>query len=268
MTVREISVLTALHPTHAAFVPDAWSSLRAQQLPHGWRMRWYVHEDGADATARSLVESLPVDVVSYAHSDGTGGAAEARNLALARASGEISVVFDADDRMQPGALSRVIEALSNGPIWCAAQAIDERNGRLSSRKGGYSARLAPDRSPPIEARDFVRARWLGTAKPGVVGDCWDRFGVLPFHPATFAAHTSAFWAAGGWPGLARDEDTALITAITDLHPGFVFAEEHIIYRHHDHQTSALRAPLAARREFLRKRRAMRTSPSGESVTKR
>jgi glycosyltransferase involved in cell wall biosynthesis len=215
-------------------------------------MRWYVQEDGAESVVKQFVDSLDGGVASYAASGSRGGAAEARNLALARSHGEVVMMLDADDRLTDGAVHRVIEALENGRMWCGFGALDERNGETTKRDGGYSMRLGSDRVPPQEASSFVADEWMGECERGAMRACWEQHGVLPFHPATFATYSRWIWDVGGWPGLARDEDTALILAITDRHAGVVCSEANIAYRRHQSQTSQLVSPNDARLEFIRR----------------
>lgn len=87
---------------------------------------------------------------------------------------------------------------------------------------------------------------------GRIRQCWEIHAVIPFHPATWTTRTDYLWEVGGWPGLARDEDTACILAVTDRHDGWVLEEPAIIYRHHQHQTSQLRSPVHERIEFIRR----------------
>lgn len=250
--MREISIITPVGALHADYLPHAWDSLSTQHLPAGWAMRWYVQEDGAASVVKQFVDSLGATAASYAASGSRGGAAEARNLALARSTGDVVMMLDADDRLIDGAVRRVIDALEDGHMWCGFGALDDRDGTTTPRSGGYSMRLGSGHSTPEQASSFVDEDWLGVALRGSMRDCWERCGVLPFHPATFAAYSRWIWDAGGWPGLARDEDTALILAVTDRHAGWVSSEPNIVYRRHDYQTSRLVPPSDDRIEFIRR----------------
>lgn len=246
----EVSIITPVAADHAEYLRDAWQSLAAQEIPRGWRIRWYVQEDGAESDVRRFVDTLDVNVVDYAASGTPGGVAEARNLALARCDGDIVMMLDSDDRLTAGAIARVVESLDSGNMWCGFGALDDRGGELSARDGRYSLRIASDGLPYPPTREFDHDAWLGQIRRGALRNCWSECGVLPFHPATFATFTRWMWDVGGWPGLARDEDTALILAISDKHDGVVHDEPNILYRRHDHQTSRRVAPNNERIRFI------------------
>lgn len=249
---REISIVTPVGGSHAGLLAEARDSIRAQAVPAGWTMRWYVQEDGPASSVRDVLAPLGGSVVDYSASGSPGGAGEARNLALARSRGEIVMLLDADDVLLDGAVARVVEALESGGMWCGFGALDDRDGRRTGRTGGYSLRLGTRAVAPAEADGFVVSDWEGDVGRGRLRECWERFAVLPFHPATFAAHSRLIWEVGGWPALARDEDTALILAVSDRHPGVVSREPNIAYRRHADQTSRLVAPLDERVEFIRR----------------
>ncbi|MFZ9805772.1 MAG: glycosyltransferase [Ilumatobacteraceae bacterium] len=262
---NEVSIITPVTALHAKYLADTWQSLVRQEIPHGWKIRWYVQEDGSASEVKDFVDTLGTNVAHYAASGSVGGVAEARNLALARCDGEVVMMLDADDRLVAGAIVRVIESLESGNMWCGFGALDDHDGEIMTRAGRYSLRLAAEGSPYVSngasmsegasstvavARDFDHDAWVGPVRRGTLRGCWSEFGVLPFHPATFATFTRWVWEAGGWPGLARDEDTALILAISDKHDGVVSAEPNILYRRHDQQTSRRVAPNNERIRFI------------------
>ncbi|MGA1461271.1 MAG: glycosyltransferase family 2 protein [Ilumatobacteraceae bacterium] len=251
--IREVSVITAVRPDYGQFLPETWRSLSSQELPANWRLRWYVQEDGEPSEIRSFIQSLAPEAVDYASSGSHGGVAEARNLALARTSGDVVMILDADDRMTAGAVARSLQVLASGYEWCGFAAVDDHDGRISVRDGRYSVRLYPDGSLPTEANAFVKEDWVGDFAKGALRSCWEEFGLFPFHPTTFATATQFVWDVGGWPGLARDEDTALILAISDRHHGVVSDETNLIYRRHALQTSRNIAPNSERIKFIRRR---------------
>jgi glycosyltransferase involved in cell wall biosynthesis len=205
----------------------------------------------------AFVESLGTSVAEYAASQTPGGVAEARNLALARCDGLVVMLLDADDQLTDGAVARVISGLESGHMWCGFAAIDDRAGVRTQRDGGYSMRLGADEAAPKEAVGFVAPEWVGQVRPGAIRGCWNKFGMLPFHPATFATYARRIWEVGGWPGLSRDEDTALILAITDRHGGVVVSEPNVVYRHHAWQTSRLVIPNDERIAFIQRRTLFR-----------
>lgn len=255
--IREVSVITAVRSDYGQFLPEAWRSLSSQELPANWRFKWYVQEDGEPSEIRSFIQSLAPEAADYASSGSHGGVAEARNLALSRTTGEVVMLLDADDQMTAGAITRSLQVLASGYEWCGFAAVDDNEGQISMRDGGYSARLNDDGSMPTEANRFVRSEWVRDSAAGALRSCWDEFGLFPFHPATFATATQLVWDVGGWPALARDEDTALILAISDRHHGVVSDEANLIYRRHALQTSRNIAPNSERIKFIRRR--MRSS---------
>lgn len=251
---RELSIITPVAGSQTALLADAWESIKLQHIPQGWRIRWYVQEDGFALTAQSFVRSLDHSMVEFAASGSMGGAAEARNLALARCHGELVMLLDADDQLTIGAIQRVIDSLQAGHMWCGFGVLDNRDGIHSMRVGGYSLRLGTDGKAPLESALFNDKVWMGKVMRGAIRQCWEQFGVLPFHPATFATYARWIWDAGGWPGLARDEDTALILSISDKHSGLVSNEPNILYRKHADQTSQRVPPNDERLTFIRRRR--------------
>ncbi len=249
---REVSVLTAVRIEHVQYLHQAWQSIVEQSLPNDWTIRWYVQEDGKQSELQGFIKSLGSAVADYAASGARGGVAEARNLALARATGDVVVILDADDQLASGSVSRVLATLESGAMWCGFAAIEDCDGLQLRRDGGYSARLSVDGAMPPEASKFVPSEWVRSLQPGSPRSCWEDFGVLPFHPATFATKASIIWDYGGWPGLARDEDTALILAITDDNAGVVSDDVNLIYRRHMEQTSRMVPPNDERIEFIRR----------------
>lgn len=251
---REVSIITPMRSVHASFVKQAWESIRQQPMPPGWRLRWYVQEDGPPSQVQEFVQTLDPKCAEYAASGVAGGAAEARNLALARSEGEVVMLLDADDQLAPGAVKRAIDSLDFGHMWCGFAAVDQHDGVVHARDGRYSARLNSDGMLMGDGSAFVSKDWIGEIPRGLLRSCWSNFGVLPFHPTTFATYTRWIWEAGGWPGLSRDEDTALILAIADAHAGLVSEEVNVHYRRHLDQTSQQVPPLTERIDFINRRR--------------
>ena len=161
MSQHEISILTPVGKHHAAYLPQAWESIRRQQIPAPWLVRWYVQEDGPPSPAQSFVQTLDSKVAQYAASGLSGGAAEARNLALARAHGEMVMLLDADDELAPDAVARVVSQLESGFMWCGFAAVDNQQGTLVQRDGRYSARLSSDATKAPNSDAFVPSEWMG-----------------------------------------------------------------------------------------------------------
>ena len=250
MSQREISILTPVGTHHTTYLAQAWESIRRQTVPAPWLVRWYVQEDGPPSSVQSFVQALDSSVVQYASTGVSGGPAEARNLALARAHGEVVMLLDADDELAPDAIARVVSQLESGYMWCGFAAVDNQKGTLVQRDGRYSARLSSDVIKTPDADAFIPNDWLGESSRGALRSCWEGFGYLPFHPTTFATYARWIWDVGGWPGLARDEDTALILAISDTQSGVVSSDVNVLYRRHEQQTSKLVPPVPERIQFI------------------
>lgn len=248
---RQLAIVTPVHVSHSMFLPDAWESIARQVLPPGWSLRWHVREDGPPSSCRNFLGSLSDARIDYSASFDRGGAAEARNLALTRVDAEFVCILDADDILLDGSMARTITLLAAGNGWVGSSALDGPDD-LQPRSTGYSARLDSQRRMPSQALPFSAAAWRGKLASGRVRQCWESHAVIPFHPATWATRTEYLWEVGGWPGLARDEDTACILAVTDRYDGWVLEEPAIVYRHHPLQTSQLRRPNPERIEFIRR----------------
>jgi glycosyltransferase involved in cell wall biosynthesis len=90
------------HTGHATPVADAYESLCAQEMPDGWTWEWLVQEDGRSG---EVAAALPDDSRVLSGTGKPGGPGTARNMAMARSSGDLLRVLDADDRLTPGALA-------------------------------------------------------------------------------------------------------------------------------------------------------------------
>ncbi len=140
--MRQVSVVTAVAPEKADFVNDTYLSLTAQVMPDEWAWRWVVQQDGP-GNVGGLLPAGPR--ISFAVGRRSGQAVT-RNLALARAEGELVRVLDADDQLPPGALARDIDVLTH-----------ER--RMAGRPRGSStcSRTGPrSDSPSTHPRDRSR----------------------------------------------------------------------------------------------------------------
>jgi glycosyltransferase involved in cell wall biosynthesis len=124
----------------ARFLPDALASVRAQT----WRdFETVVVDDGSTDASGELVERDFPEVRLLRRE--RGGPAAARNLAVARGSGEIIALLDADDAWHPQKLALQIERLDASPdavlVACLAEDWDGRpigvdvlaEGHLTSR---------------------------------------------------------------------------------------------------------------------------------------
>src|SRR5690348_5453472 len=119
-----VSVITAAHGDRAGVLAEAGESLAKQDLPAGWALEWVVQEDGAAPGLSAVVDGFPFG--RYGAHEEQLGIAMTRNLALARAGGELLHVLDSDDLLLPGAIGLAIEVFERYPElhWVAAQADD------------------------------------------------------------------------------------------------------------------------------------------------
>jgi glycosyltransferase involved in cell wall biosynthesis len=92
--MSRVIVVTAVHASSSRYLPEAWKSLREQELPGGWEWHWVIQEDG---TTDGVLPYVPDDARVTFRQGRRGGPGVARTLALAHAEGEYVKVLDADD---------------------------------------------------------------------------------------------------------------------------------------------------------------------------
>ncbi|MGH3712832.1 MAG: glycosyltransferase family 2 protein [Micromonosporaceae bacterium] len=213
-----ISVVTAVHEPSVQYLGAAYESLRTQALPAGWSWEWLVQEDGLTGTASS---ALPLDDRIRLGANRQGGPGVARNMALARATGSLIRVLDADDQLTSGALQREIEVLADPQIgWSTTSVLD----------------LLPDGSTE---------GWVHSDPPeGLLprGGVLDYFHQhqyrLPVHPAALCIRKQLALALGGWMALPGGEDTGLLLAASVVSDGYFIGEPGLLYRKHEAQITA------------------------------
>ncbi|MGP3966425.1 glycosyltransferase [Streptomyces sp. 6N223] len=219
---RVISVVTALHAPYARFLPDAYASLRRQELPDGWRWQWVLQEDGATDAVAGAVARLTAGDPRVSFGQGRpGGPGVARTLALARAAGAYVRVLDADDALTPGALARDVAVLRGEPGigWVTSGALDWL-------PDGSTAGYAHDPpTGPVE-RGALLALWrAGGGRPPVV-------------PGTMAVRRELLLALGGWMALPASEDTGLLLALNAVSRGWFTGTAGLLYRKWPGQSTA------------------------------
>lgn len=212
-----ITIITPVYDGGHAYLGQAAESIRAQQLPEGWTWQWVVQEDGE--TGRPLAE-LPNDPRI---STGTGrrmGAAVARTLGLARATGELVRPLDADDLLTEGALLRDIETLTEHPEigWVVSSGLD--------LLVDGSQTPAPDDFPPGPLPEGEIYRHYAAGEHRVIS-------------CAVTAHTELVRAVGGWGALPASEDSSLLLALEAAAPGWMIAEPSMLYRKHATQSTRL-----------------------------
>lgn len=216
--VRAISVITAVYQPRVEHLLAAWESLWGQELPAGWRWEWLVQEDGRTGVA---AEVLPADERIRFGDGRPGGVAITRNLALARASGELVKNLDQDDVLTPGVLARDIAAVTgqDGVGWSTSRALD----------------LLPD-GELVGFEGDPAAGWL---EPGLVLDLWRENGFrLPVHPTTLCIRRELAVLLGGWMAVPGSDDTGLLLAASVVTGGFFESAVGLHYRKWPGQGSA------------------------------
>lgn len=205
-----ITVITAVHAPGAHHLPDAYRSLRGQELPDGWEWQWVIQEDGeTDRVAPYVPED---ERVSFAQGR-AGRAAMARTMGLSRAEGEYVKVLDADDMLTPGSLARDLRALTDHPDlgWATSRVLD----------------LLPDGSTVGFDQDPPE----GILDLGTVLEHWKAHDFrAQVHPATLFVRRDLLLALGGWMALPASEDTGLLLALSAVSRGWFSSETGLLYR--------------------------------------
>ncbi|MFF0201078.1 glycosyltransferase family 2 protein [Streptomyces sp. NPDC005017] len=221
---RRVTVLTAVHAPSARFLPDAYDSLCAQELPQGWEWHWLVQEDGRTDTVALHVPDDPRVTFRQGRPGRPGGPGVARTLALAHADGGYVKVLDADDRLAPGALARDLAALE------------------ADRTIGWATSRALDVLPDGSTVGFPGDPEPGPITPGTVLAHWKSHAFrAPVHPATLCVRRDLLLALGGWMALPASEDTGLLLALDAVSRGWFSAEVGLLYRKWDGQATGQEA---------------------------
>lgn len=215
---RIVSVITAVHAPSMKYLPEAYESLLAQEMPDEWAWQWLVQEDG---TTGAAADHLPADPrISL----GTGrplGQGIARTYALSRAQGELIKVLDSDDMLTPGALAREIDVLERHPDvgWTTCRVLD----------------LLPDGS----TAGFEGDPPEGRLSRGSVATYWREHEYrASVHPTTLCMRRELLLALGGWMALPAGEDTGLLIAADAVSDGYFLAEPGLYYRKWPGQVTA------------------------------
>ncbi|MFC8015008.1 glycosyltransferase [Streptomyces cinereoruber] len=214
----KISVLTAVHSGARPFLASAYASLAAQHLPEGWEWEWCVQEDGDTVDSASVLPT-PLDPRIHIAAARGGGPAVTRTMALARSTGSLIRVLDADDELTAGALARDIEVLTSHQEigWTTCRVVD-------LLPDGSTVGFEGDPAPGVIAQGEVLTHWREHRRPQV-------------HPATLCARRDLVMALGGWLAIPASEDTGLLTALSVIAPGWFHPETGLRYRKHPGQTT-------------------------------
>ena len=220
--IMRVDVVTAVHERHARYLPLLWTSLLAQ-THGGWR--WVLQVDGPPRAVDRVLRdcgALTDPRLALAHHGTREGPAVTRNIALGRCLAPLVQNVDADDELEPHALSTLTTALSAAP------------------DAGYAVGHARDLLPDGQLRDHPLPVAPGTIPRGHLLDTWattaDDYR-LPVHPAGVMWRRSLLLALGGWSALQGMEDTGLLMAASATAPGVLVDAPTLRYRRHDGQLS-------------------------------
>lgn len=214
-----ISVLTAVHPPSAVYLPATLASIAAQALPTGWAMEWVLQEDGPPSPEIAEIASTH-DWIRYSANGAKLGIAGTRNLGLNRVRGSLIQVLDSDDLLLPGALSTLIPHFDDPSIhWALGQADD----------------LLPDGSrksfPPYDGLPFGRV-------PAGAVNAWaiETGGSWPVHCAGLMLRSTSVRVVGGWGGVPTNDDLVMLAGLSGAADGYFDDATTWLYRQHDAQT--------------------------------
>jgi len=236
--MRQVSIITAVAPEKADFVKDTYVSITEQVMPDGWAWQWVVQQDGPE----NVDDLLPTDDPRISFGVGRrSGPAVTRNLALARAEGELVRVLDADDQLTPGALARDVEVLARERHvgWTTSRVLD-------LLPDGSTVGFPLDPPPGPIPRGAVLEHWLAHDYRAQV------------HPATLCMRRDLLFLLGGWMGLPASEDTGLLLALNAISVGYFIDEPGLLYRKWPRQVTASidhsdPLELSARRKLIETR---------------
>ncbi|WNV86136.1 glycosyltransferase [Umezawaea sp. Da 62-37] len=212
-----ISIITAAYAPKSDHLPATADGVRAQVLPDGWDLEWVVQEDGDTPSLAGFFEDVPN--ARYGANGVRLGISATRNLALARATGQLVQVLDHDDVLLPGALATLLAAFGRHEIHWAVGAADD---------------LLPDGT----RKAWDSALPFGLVKAGEA-NAWAeaRGGNWPVHCAGLLMRTDSLRAVGGWASSPVDDDLIAFAALSELGDGWNEEAVTWLYRQHAGQTT-------------------------------
>ena len=165
--------LSVIIPAYNAekYLEEAVSSVRSQNWPGETEI--IVIDDGSTDATVEIAGSLGVTLLRK----NRGGAASARNEGLAKASGELVLLLDADDLLSDGALEAMYRALEeHGADAVFAQTQDFISPELPMPRKQSSAPGRPPIPAPWWAAPFSAAgcsgRWECSMPSSAPGRLW------------------------------------------------------------------------------------------------
>jgi len=146
------------------------------------------------------------------------GAAVARNMGLALASGKYVTTCDDDDFMPLHSISSRLRILEENPQlkWVAGLLADVSSSGLVSVWD----------CPAPHGFNSKGALWKTWGEPS---------SMFPLGPTTMMVERQALRSVGGWQGLPQGEDFGMVMAVTSAYDGFMSDEVVYYYRKHEHQ---------------------------------
>lgn len=218
---NKLSILTPVlaSPGTREVLPEAAASIANQQLPPGWEYEWIIMEDGPSPQLESF--EWP-DWAHYRVIEKQVGEPSARTLALAAATGDYVLAFDADDTLPEGALYNICTTYDTFPSakWVAGQEATPRH------PCPWQSRLDPE--------DHIPAGWC---EPDTLYPFWKRTGQFPVtFQCSYPAET--LWKYGGYPAMPYAGDINLLFAVSTIDPGVVLHDVVLNYRRWSGQMTA------------------------------
>lgn len=202
-----IAIITAAFDT--THIQETYESLCLQDIP--WR--WLIQLDG-DAELPSSISSDPR--VSAESNGRQMGAAISRVNALVRLNGEKFVAnLDADDKLLPGALAVMQQALESEPQAAFAFGLD-----VTVHEDGSQYPYGGPLKPGLIPKGKVIEEWRVKHHP-------------PMHPAGIMWRSDALIAYGAWSALWSGQDTAVVMASSVHHPCVFVDHKTLWYRWHE-----------------------------------
>jgi glycosyltransferase involved in cell wall biosynthesis len=210
-----ISIITPLYQPRLEHLRETIRSVADQVLPPTLDVEWIVQEDGPDRTFSS--DFWNAGNVSYMANGAHLGVATTRNIALARAHGDLIQVLDQDDYLLPHALATVAPCFTDPAVhWAVGQADD----------------LLEDGS---------RKQWpsvlpYGVIPPGLANSiAIERGGNWVVHCAGLMLRTAVLRALGGWIAGWGDDDIVMFAGLAEVTHGHNVNSITWLYRQHSGQ---------------------------------
>jgi len=248
----------AILPTVRSLLAQRWQHLEVIVVPNGCTDgTLQVLQDAYDlqptneildrpATARGRIQSTwrsAADARLRVIETSGGGKADASNCALERATGEFSLLVDADSLLAPHAVARaVLPFIERGSqVAVVSAAIRVLNGAHVRPDGTVQAGLPKSPLALMQTVEYARAFHIGRAG-------WASLGALPVVSGAFGMfRTSVLRAAGGLDTTTVGEDLELILRLhADVRrggqrPEIVFIAEPLCWTEVPEDIASLRA---------------------------